>query len=431
MKTIRGGRTLAAVAALALSVPAVAAAGGPTARTAAQSITKADIATGQKYAAPKHVRKGVAKRANPKLAPLRIGFSLQLGGTLGFPEFRASASSAVSFINNYLGGIDGHPLRLNTCFMQTEEDGQRCGAQFLQQKVPMVEEALAVIGNASLHNTLGGKIPQLIPQGANPTDPDATNAYIYDPGASAVIQAQAAQAIRLKAKSVAILGADNPAGRGAATIVQATLKAKGIASKAAFTSQTATTPDFVSALQAAGGTSADVLMLYPGTPAQCLQIYNAIQQLGIAKKAKVISSFAQCTADVVLQGTKGAPEGWYLIGSVVSPRVSTPDTTAYKDVMEQYGKETFIYASNSIRVFTDLLILAHAGNELGFKKITPTSLARAFKSYKGDAFGSPGPFACGKSRAPSTRAVCGRYAVGAVVKNHKFVPIPRIRIPTF
>jgi len=130
------------------------------------SITQSTIDQMVKYTG------GKAGKANPSLAPVKIGYTDQQGGTPSFGEMNAAATAATQFINQHLGGIDGHPLVLDKCFIQTEEDGQRCGAQFLGAKVPFVLQGLAVVGNASLYRTVAGKIPVNVSDAA--TGPDVT-----------------------------------------------------------------------------------------------------------------------------------------------------------------------------------------------------------------------------------------------------------------
>ena len=49
---------------------------------------------------------------------------------------RASFAPGVKMVNAELGGVHGHPLKLNECFWaQAEEEGVRCGQQMVNDKV--------------------------------------------------------------------------------------------------------------------------------------------------------------------------------------------------------------------------------------------------------------------------------------------------------
>ena len=60
---------------------------------------------------------GTATAANPRLSPVTIGWVNQQGGGLAFPNATLGAQAAVKYINTRLGGINGHPLQLATCFI--------------------------------------------------------------------------------------------------------------------------------------------------------------------------------------------------------------------------------------------------------------------------------------------------------------------------
>ena len=63
--------------------------------------------------------------------PINIGYVNQESGSPSYPENTQGADLAVKYINNDLGGIKGHPINLVKCFVSTEEDGQKCGTQML------------------------------------------------------------------------------------------------------------------------------------------------------------------------------------------------------------------------------------------------------------------------------------------------------------
>ena len=76
--------------------------------------------------------KGGSGAANNSLSPVTLGWVNQQGGPLGFPNSTAGAEAAVKYVNSYLGGIGGHPLQLNTCFVVgSEQEGNTCGDQLV------------------------------------------------------------------------------------------------------------------------------------------------------------------------------------------------------------------------------------------------------------------------------------------------------------
>src|SRR3954464_958338 len=152
---IRNRRVLRATALLATGVTLLAACGssskksnssapvaGNTATTAAASATAADAnAFGLKYTG------GTAGKADPTKSKVFIGYVNEEGGVPAFPEATAGIDAAVQYINNELGGVQGHPLEVKKCLVQTEEDGQKCGTQMANDNdVKVVMTGTLVVG---------------------------------------------------------------------------------------------------------------------------------------------------------------------------------------------------------------------------------------------------------------------------------------------
>src|SRR5947209_9465823 len=79
---------------------------------------------------------GKPGKANPKLKPVVIGWVNLQGGQVQIgPNATPAAEIAVKLVNDSLGGIGGHPLKLKECFIRnTEEEGTKCGQQMANDK---------------------------------------------------------------------------------------------------------------------------------------------------------------------------------------------------------------------------------------------------------------------------------------------------------
>ena len=101
---------------------------------------------------------GKSGKADASLPPVTIGFVNQQGGQQAIgPLATTGAQIAVKYINTELGGIDGHPLVLKTCFIRSaEEEGTTCGQQFLANKsISVIDEGAVAIGDQSFQSTIG------------------------------------------------------------------------------------------------------------------------------------------------------------------------------------------------------------------------------------------------------------------------------------
>ena len=105
---------------------------------------------------------GTGGPANKSLPPVYIGFVNQQGGPTAVGLLAtAGAQMAVNYANAQLGGVDGHPVQLLTCFIASaEEEGTVCAQKFLaNKKVHVVELGGVAIGVQSFYATLGGALP--------------------------------------------------------------------------------------------------------------------------------------------------------------------------------------------------------------------------------------------------------------------------------
>lgn len=121
---------------------------------------------------------GPADRTKP---PIVIGWVNQQGGPHDVgPTATAAADFAVKYINDKLGGIDGHPVVLRKCFTATaEEQGQVCGQKLVNDKaVQQIAVGAVALGGQSLMAAIDGEKPMSYSVAVGPSDSRNTNGYI-------------------------------------------------------------------------------------------------------------------------------------------------------------------------------------------------------------------------------------------------------------
>lgn len=364
-------------------------------------ISEADIEIGLTYTA------GTAGAADDSLEPVTIGFVSQQGGTPSFPEHEAAADAAVAYVNEELGGIDGHPVVLEKCVIQAEEDGQKCAAQLLaNDAIDITNFALSVYGNETFYKTVDGAFPVIISAPAVAADYDTAHVYELDAGGDGQLASMAQQAADLGWKNVSIVSSDNPAGKFiTGEVLVPNLESLGLDATAVYISDTSTTPDFVSALQSSGAAEADGVMLIPVAPASCVGLYQAMQQLSLTKE---VVSLTQCSNDPMPEITDGGPEGWYLTSLSEVSLLDTPEATMYRDVMTAQGASDTMNVGHSVKGFGDILSIAKWGNEIGYDNLSPESFEQAILEFRGPAFMVPGEIVCGGH--PTYKGICGDQA---------------------
>lgn len=370
---------------------------------------------------------GTASEADESLDPVTIGYVNQEGGTPSFVEYHGVTTAAVDFVNERLGGIDGHPVRLEECLIQAEEDGQRCGAELRNnQDIHMGILGLAVVGNQSFYETVGGAFPVVV--GVAATGPDATTPMVYnlDGGGAAVLNAQSEAVRGLGAEEVALLTADNPAGRNTAETVQRPrMEELGIESEIVLFDDAATTPDFAAAISNSGAQTAGAIAFNPSAIPQCNQLFDALGQLG-ADTPVVANVF--CADDSVVEHIGAGLNGWMFSSFGWNPRVpGNAQSEAYVNVMEAAGQPELINAGYTFKSFADVLALVKLANEVGFDNLSSDAINQAIQDWRGPAYMVPGEMNCGANEV--TVSVCGNAAQYSTYEDDEWKDLGVVELP--
>jgi branched-chain amino acid transport system substrate-binding protein len=360
---------------------------------------------------------GKAGRADSSLKPITIGYVNQEDAVPSFPEASVGIKTAVRFVNEKLRGVDGHALKLSTCIVRSEEDGQRCGTQMANDdQVSFVIVGVLAVGGKALYSTLEGKKPVIIGSISGTDDLFAKDAFSFASGGPGVLAAMATFiSTRLSdVHKVAVVYADNPGGRAATEgFLKPLLQKAGIRDITLVpAADTATGPDLVTAIQAAGGLEADVLVPFVTLPG-CIATYDALKSLAISPTVVATGlcfgkGMTQHLADL---GSKDVvPNGWYFgdFGqSMFVPNERSGMATAV-GVLKQYEGPDVEYTGFATPLFADLLTAVRFMNQIGAEKITADAMRKAMKSFTGPMMTIAGPMKCGfSSLFPS---LCGHHA---------------------
>ena len=348
---------------------------------------------------------GKAGPANSSLPPVYIGFVNQQGGPTAVGLLAtAGAQMAVKYANADLGGIDGHPIQLVTCFIAAaEEEGTVCAQKFLaDKKIDVVELGGVAIGVQSFYATLGGALPVIDGVAATPIDAVQKNAVILFGDVTHILPPFGTYAEDvLHAKTAALVYPSDNAGiaEGAAAI-KAGLEAAGISVKAVGYPETQT--DLTSVLTAADAQTADVVIPYSDA-AGCVNLAKSLQTLGITDPKKIVSA-PLCLNGQVISGFGDFPHWTYAIASSLFGDPTDPGMPAYEAVAKQFSTPADESDPWNIVDFGQTLTTIKVMNEVGYANLSPSAILAKAKAFTGpQALGAPA-LACGKySSAP---AVC-------------------------
>ena len=410
-KTAYAGIAALAVAALAAagcssnsstsssSAPATSAAAAPSPSgtsggLGAQSVTNYLTYTG-----------GKSGPANSSLTPVTVGFVNQQGGAqvIGL-HATDGAEMAIKYINAELGGVDGHPIMLDTCFIASaEEEGTGCAQKFLANKnVHVISMGAVVIGDQSFYATLGGALPVVGGVAPLSIDGQQKNTAVLFGDATSVLGPMGTYGKDvLHAKTAVILYPDTASATPGALATEAGLKAAGISVKMGPYPETTT--DLTGVLASTGAASADMVIPAVAAP-DCVNIDKALIQQGITDAKKIVAA-PLCLNGQVAAGLGGDFPKWtYLIASSLFGDTTDPGMIEYMKLAQTYSTPANAPDPWNIVDFGQMMTIDKILNQVGYANLTPAAILSAAKAFKGpQALGAPA-LECGYD--PSAPGVC-------------------------
>jgi len=339
---------------------------------------------------------GKAGKANPKLSPIVIGaINTQGGQVLVGPNWTKGAELAVKYVNNSLGGVQGHPVVLSKCFTTSaEEDGTKCGQKFANDKrISVVVFGAVAVGNQSFYAALGGKKPIVSGVALLPVDAIQKNEFALFGTNDSVLGPWGTFAkTHLKAKTAAVIYPQIPGIDVGAKVEKISLEAAGIKTKLVGFDPNAT--DLIGPLTAAGAQSADIVVPQSNA-AGCVNVAKTLQQLGVPG-SKIVSN-PLCLSGEVAAGLGGDLAPWvYGIASSLAGDKSDKAVVPYNKAMAKLGQAKLAGDAWVIVSWGQILTTVKMMNALGVENITAPKLTTALRNFKGpQALGAPS-LHCGK-----------------------------------
>jgi branched-chain amino acid transport system substrate-binding protein len=376
--------------------PADATTKAPTAATTAAPAPAAGGKSVTDYVAYTGGKAGAADKA---MAPIKIGYVGQEGGEVVVSATNDDGvTAAVKFINEKAGGIGGHPVEIVPCYIaRSDEEGQKCGQQMANDKdIKAIVLGPIVFGVEPFYAAIGAK-PVISGVSVNGIDLVKPNAAVLFGGAQYILAPYGTFARDvLKVKKAALIyeeapGTDLPA-KGQAD----GFKAAGIDIKVVPYATGA--PDLSVALQAAGATTADIVMPVINPP-DCVKFQKAIEQLKIPDE-KILAS----PVCIGAFGDLPQPKWIYAVASSQAADATDPAVPPYQAVLKEQGKDKAIGDPWVTVGFGQMMTVAKFLNGAGADKLNDASITAQVKAFKGPLIlGSP-VLACGKY--PKAPGVC-------------------------
>jgi branched-chain amino acid transport system substrate-binding protein len=344
---------------------------------------------------------GTPKKATG--TPYTFGMINDETGAVTFPEARQGAIAAVNYVNNYLDGINGHPIVIDSCIGDgTPATAARCANQLV------ADHPLAILGAADVgapasipiyaHAGLAylGGIP------FTPVPETASNSIQFwsvsvgDNAAAAVYAAK-----KLGIKSVAIVYFSNAQGESLLPQITPVFKSAGVTTvKDIPLSPTSPDPSPQAALVEGSGAQ----LAYVDIPNGCGNVLKALKSVGFSGKLMGIDP---CSAPPVIAAAAGGAEGMYIASPFMLQSGSSAQAQLFQAAMKKWAAPGTLIDSISTAGFATVMNVQQVLSTISGTPTTASILA-AFKSGTHPNFLSH-PYTCNGEALKGAAAICNDY----------------------
>ncbi len=376
--------------------------------SSASSSSSSAAASGTPAAASSSVF-GTPKKATG--SPYVFGMINDETGAVTFPEARQGSIAAVDYINNYLGGINGHPIQIDSCIGDgTPATAARCANQLVADHPLAILGAADVGGPASIPIYAHANLAYLGGIPFTPVPEVASNSIQFwsvsvgDNAAAAVYAAQT-----LHVKSVAIVYFSNAQGESLLPQVTPVFKAAGVTTVHDIPlSPTSPDPSPQAALVLASGAQ----LAYIDIPNGCGNVLKALKSVGYTGKLMGIDP---CGAPPVIAAAAGGAEGMYIASPFILQSGSSTQAQLFQAAMKKWAAPGTLIDSISTAGFATVMNVQQVLSTITGTPTTATILA-AFKSGTHSNFLSH-PYTCNGQALKGAPAICNDYYLMNQIEN--------------
>jgi branched-chain amino acid transport system substrate-binding protein len=395
-------RWLSVTAAAALALTAAGCSSSSSSSTSAPS-------SGSTTAAASSSVFGTPKKATG--SPYVFGMINDETGAVTFPEARQGAIAAVDYVNNYLDGINGHPIVIDECTGDgTPATAARCANQLVAAHPLAILGAADVGAPASIpiyqHANLAylGGIPFTpVPE----TAPNSIQFWSVSVGDNAAAAVYAGKTLGVK--SVALIYFSNPQGESILPQITPVFKAAGVTTIHDIP-LSPTSPD--PSPQAALVESSGAQLAYVDVPNGCGNVLKALKTVGFTGK---IMGIDPCGAPPVIAASAGGANGMYIASPFLLQSGTSQQAQLFQAAMKKWAAPGTLIDSISTAGFATVMNVQQVLSTIAGTPTTASILA-AFKSGTHQNFLSH-PYTCNGQAMKGAAAICNDYYLMNQVQN--------------
>src|SRR6204780_4968646 len=352
---------------------------------------------------------GTPKKATG--SPYVFGMINDETGAVTFPEARQGAIAAVNYVNNYLDGINGHPIQIDACTGDgTPATAARCANQLVADHPMAILGAADVGAPASIPIYAHANLAYLGGIPFTPVPETASNSIQFwsvsvgDNAAAAVYAGKT-----LGVKSVALVYFSNAQGESILPQITPVFKAAGITTiKDIPLSPTSPDPSPQAALIESSGAQ----LAYVDVPNGCGNVLKALKSVGFTGK---IMGIDPCSAPPVIAAAAGGAEGMYIASPFMLQNGTSQQAQLFEAAMKKWAAPGTLIDSISTAGFATVMNVQQVLSTISGTPTTSSILA-AFRSGTHQNFLSH-PYTCNGQALKGATAICNDYYLMNQVEN--------------
>ena len=409
MKTSRWLSGVAVLAATGLLAAGCGSSGSSSSNSSGSSGGSAS-ATSTASASSSSFSFGTPKKATG--SPYVFGMINDETGAVTFPEARQGAIAAENYVNNYLGGINGHPIEIDNCVGDgTPATAARCANELVAKHPIAILGAADVGAPASIpiyaHANLAylGGIPFTPVPFKAPNSIQFWSVSVGDNTAASVYAGK-----QLGVKKVALMYFSNPQGESILGQVPPVMKAAGVTEvKQIPLSPTSPDPSPQAALIQSSGAD----LAYIDVPNGCGNVLKALKSIGYTGKLMGIDP---CGAPPVIAASAGGANGMYIASPFLLQTGSSQQAQLFQAALKKWAAPGTFIDSISTAGFATVMNVQAALNKVSGTPTTKSILA-AFKTGSNHPNFLSHPYTCDGNQMSGAPSICNDYYLMNQIQN--------------
>ena len=284
------------------------------------------------------------------------------------------AQAAAKYINEYLGGINGHPIELKVCEAHgNPADATDCANQMVQAKVPAVIEGALGTVDPTVDVLTKAKIPLVLHFTSSPKTLQTPGVFGLMNGTASIFGAPAHLAKEKKITSASIVTIDVPAAvAGTEQLGKLTFGNAG--AKAEVVTIPPGTPDPSAQITAANRSKPGMYSIL-GTPDFCVPVIKAIRS--VAPNAP-IAAVDRCIASGAAKSIPNGYEG-VEVGTTSNLDPETEGVKLFAAALDKFSSGTPV-ESDSAYGWAPVLAVARALNGAKVTDLTAESITTGLRN---------------------------------------------------